>query len=60
MEVWAFVPVKGKDINIKSQMEKAYPGFEFLDAEVKYNGINAAFYIYARMVKIKRKEPNKK
>lgn len=45
---------------LKSQMEKAYPGFEFLDAEVKYNGINAAFYIYARMVKIKRKEPNKK
>ena len=45
---------------LKSQMEKAYPGFEFLDAEVKYNGINAALYIYARMVKIKRKEPNKK
>ena len=36
---------------LKKQLEKAYPGYEFLDAEVKYNGINAAFYIYARMVK---------
>ena len=35
----------------KAQMEKAYPGYKFLDAEVKYNGYNAAFYIYARMVK---------
>ena len=26
-------------------------GYKFLDAEVKYNGYNAAFYIYARMVK---------
>lgn len=36
---------------LKSEMEKAYPGYKFLDAEVKHNGINAAFYIYARMVK---------
>ena len=36
---------------LKEQLEKAYPGFRYLDAEVKYNGINAAFYIYARMVK---------
>ena len=36
---------------LKKQLEKAYPGYEFLDAEVKYNGINAAFYIYARMVR---------
>lgn len=36
---------------LKAQMEKAYPGYKFLDAEVKYNGINAAFYIYTRMVK---------
>ena len=36
---------------LKEQMEKAYPGFRYLDAEVKYNGINAAFYIYARMVR---------
>ena len=35
----------------KAEMEKAYPGFKFLDAEVRYNGINAAFYIYARMVR---------
>ena len=32
---------------LKEQMEKAYPGFRYLDAEVKYNGINAAFYIQA-------------
>lgn len=36
---------------LKTEMEKAYPGFRFLDAEVKHNGINAAFYIYARMVR---------
>ena len=36
---------------LKTQMEKAYPAYKFLDAEVKYNGINAAFYIYARMVR---------
>lgn len=36
---------------LKEQMEKAYPGYKFLDAEVKYNGVNAAFYIYARMVR---------
>lgn len=36
---------------LKAEMEKAYPGFKFLDAEVRYNGINAAFYIYARMVR---------
>lgn len=42
--------VKDHD-KIKSQMEQAYPGYRFLDAEVKYNGINAAFYIYARMTR---------
>ena len=31
--------------------KKAYPGYKFLDAEVKYNGVTAAFYIYARMVR---------
>lgn len=36
---------------LQAEMEKAYPGFKFLDAEVKYNALNAAFYIYARMVK---------
>lgn len=33
------------------ELIKAYPGYKFLDAEVRYNGINAAFYIYARMVR---------
>lgn len=49
---------------LKEEMEKAYPGFKFLDAEVKHNGINAAFYIYARMVKrgedIEKKQKGKK
>lgn len=44
---------------LKEEMEKAYPGFTFLDAEVKHNGVNAAFYIYARMVK-KGEEPKDK
>lgn len=36
---------------LKTEMEKAYQGYKFLDAEVKYNGVTAAFYIYARMVR---------
>lgn len=36
---------------LKAGMEKAYPGFKFLDAEVQHNGVTAAFYIYARMVR---------
>lgn len=36
---------------LKAEMEKAYPGYKFLDAEAKYNGVTAAFYIYARMVR---------
>lgn len=36
---------------LKEEMEKAYPGYRFLDAEVKYNGVTAAFYIYARMIR---------
>lgn len=36
---------------LKAEMEKAYPGYTFLDAEAKHNTVNAAFYIYARMVK---------
>ena len=36
---------------LKTELEKSYAGFKFLDAEIKYNGINAAFYIYARMVR---------
>lgn len=36
---------------LRTEMEKAYPGFTFLDAETRYNGVTAAFYIYARMVR---------
>jgi hypothetical protein len=36
---------------LETELAKEYPGYKFLDAEVKYNGINAAFYIYARMVR---------
>lgn len=36
---------------LKINMEKAYEGYRFLDAEVKYNGVTAAFYIYARMIR---------
>lgn len=41
-----------KDFEVlKTEMEKAYQGYKFLDAEVKYNKQLASFYIYARMVK---------
>lgn len=36
---------------LKTHMEKAYPGFEFLDAETRHSGIHDGFYIYARMIK---------
>lgn len=36
---------------LREEMEKAYKGYRFIDAEIKYNGINSAFYIYARMVR---------
>lgn len=36
---------------MKEEMEKAYPGYTFLDAEVKYNDGLALFYIYARMIR---------
>lgn len=42
--------VKNHDI-MKEEMEKVYPGYRFLDVEVKYNGVTAAFYLYARMVR---------
>lgn len=45
--------------NLKSQMEKAYPGYTFLDAEAKYNGVTAAFYIYARLIKKRDKRKGK-
>lgn len=44
---------------LKAQMEKAYPGFKFLDAEVKHNDKVAAFYIYARMIKKRDKGKEK-
>ncbi len=45
---------------LKAEMEKEYKGFKFLDAEVRYNGVNAAFYIYARMVKRGESQEKKK
>lgn len=44
---------------LKAQMEKAYPGFKFLDAEVRHNDKVAAFYIYARMIKKRDKGKEK-
>jgi hypothetical protein len=41
--------------SVKGVMEKKYPGYRFLDAEVRWNGVVAAFYVYARMVKNKDK-----
>lgn len=36
---------------LESRIKKAYPGYKFIDAEVKVNDINGGFYIYARMVR---------
>lgn len=36
---------------IKEQMEKKYPGYEFIDAKVMFNKHNQGNYIYARMVR---------
>ena len=36
---------------LREQMEKKYPGYRLIDVELKWNGIVAAFYIYARMVR---------
>ncbi len=36
---------------MKEEMEKAYPGYTFLDVEIKYNKELALFYIYARLIK---------
>lgn len=35
----------------KAQLERAYPGYTYLDAEIRYNTITAAFYIYARLTR---------
>lgn len=41
-----------KDYEVmREELEKAYPGYKLQEVEAKYNGINAAFYIYARMVR---------
>lgn len=45
---------------LKKQMEAAYPGYDFLDAEVYCNGESATFYIYARMVRVGKKNKKSK
>lgn len=42
--------VKSHEI-MREEMEKMYPGYTFLDAEVKYNQSLGLFYIYARLMK---------
>lgn len=34
---------------LEERITKAYPGYKFIDAEVKINDINGGFYIYARL-----------
>lgn len=34
---------------LEERITKAYPGYKFIDAEVRINDINGGFYIYARM-----------
>lgn len=36
---------------LESRIKKSYPGYKFIDAEVRINDINGGFYIYARMVR---------
>ena len=36
---------------LKQSLKKEYVGYRFLDAEVKFNTVTAAFYIYARMTR---------
>lgn len=36
---------------LEQRIKKAYPGYKFIDAEVRINNINGGFYIYARMVR---------
>lgn len=36
---------------LEERIQKAYPGYRFIDAEVKINDINGGFYIYARMTR---------
>ena len=34
---------------LERRIKKSYPGYKFIDAEVKVNDINGGFYIYARL-----------
>lgn len=36
---------------LEMQLKKKYPGYKFIDAQVKINNFNDGFYIYARMVR---------
>ncbi|MDL2250467.1 hypothetical protein LJC51_07440 [Lachnospiraceae bacterium OttesenSCG-928-J05] len=36
---------------LRVELEKSYPGYKYLDAEIYHNGINDGIYIYARMVR---------
>lgn len=36
---------------LEARILKSYPGYRFIDAEVRINDINGGFYIYARMVR---------
>jgi hypothetical protein len=36
---------------LESRIMKEYPGYKFIDAEVRINDINGGFYIYARMIR---------
>lgn len=36
---------------IEEELKKEYPELRYLDVDVRHNGINGLFYIYARMVK---------
>ena len=36
---------------LENRIRKSYPGYRFIDAEVKINDVNGGFYIYARMVR---------
>lgn len=42
--------VKHRD-TIKSEMEKTYPGYSFINTEVRFNEYNSMFYIYTTMRK---------
>lgn len=47
----AVVRMARNTASLETELQKAYPEYTFRDAEVHYNGITAAFYIYARMTR---------